>query len=80
MNEGLPRFVLDARVLANYSVCDIFLRLAEEPPLYSPKWTDEILTEAFRTLEHKLRWPPALVAYFEGQLRATFSEAGVRQY
>lgn len=30
------RVVLDACVLANISVCDLFLRLAETPRLYVP--------------------------------------------
>jgi hypothetical protein len=31
---SLGRVVLDACVLANFSLCDTLLRLAEDPPLY----------------------------------------------
>ena len=43
------RVVLDACVLANHGVCDLFLRLAERPRLYSPKWSQRILEEASQT-------------------------------
>ena len=36
MSTG-PLAVLDACVLANFSLCDTLLRLAEAPPLYEPK-------------------------------------------
>lgn len=41
--------VLDACVLANIRVCDLFLRLAEEPRLYLPYWSETILNETQRT-------------------------------
>jgi len=78
MSEGLPRLVIDACVLANYSVCDLLLRLAEPPALYEPKWTDEIIAETVRTLEHKLFWPADLVVHFESQLRKTFPQSLIR--
>ena len=40
---GTPLVVLDACVLANFSLCDTLLRLAEPPPLFEPKWSDEII-------------------------------------
>lgn len=72
-----PRVVIDACVLASHRICDLILRLAEEPGLYEPKWSDEIIGETVRTLEHKLNWPVSLVGYFESQLRASFSQAWV---
>jgi hypothetical protein len=45
---GAPRVVLDACVLANFSLCDTLLRVAE---LFEPKWSDEIIRETTRTLE-----------------------------
>ena len=46
--------VLDACVLANFSLCDTLLRLAEAPPLYEPKWPAELMAETVRTLESEL--------------------------
>jgi predicted nucleic acid-binding protein len=40
--------VLDACVLANISVCDLLLRLAETPRLYLPYWSEIILDETQR--------------------------------
>lgn len=77
---GAPLVILDACVLANFSVCDTLLRLAEPPRLYEPKWSEEIIRETIRTLESKLGWPRSLTAYFESELRAHFSEAWVTGY
>jgi hypothetical protein len=54
---GIPRVVLDACVLANFSLCDTLLRLAEPRGIFEPKWSEEIIREATRTLEFKLGWP-----------------------
>ena len=54
-----PIVVLDACVLANQTVADILLRLAEDPPLILPRWSEEILSEVRRT-HRKLAWPDAL--------------------
>jgi len=67
--------VLDACVLANHSVTDLLLRLAETPRLYLPYWTDQILEETTRTLIDKLEWPENLARYREQQLREHFPEA-----
>jgi hypothetical protein len=50
---GTPLVVLDACVLANFSLCDTLLRLAEPPRLFEPKWSEEIIRETTRTLELK---------------------------
>ena len=72
--------VLDACVLANYSLCDTLLRLAEPPALFEPKWSEEIIRETTRTLDLKLSWPSSLVVHFESQLRAHFAEAWITGY
>lgn len=77
---GAPLVVLDACVLANFSLCDTLLRLAEPARLYEPKWSEEIIRETTRTLESKLGWPSSLTAYLESELRAHFSEAWVIGY
>jgi hypothetical protein len=50
---GTPLVVLDACILANFSLCDTLLRLAEPPRLFEPKWSEEIIRETIRTLELK---------------------------
>ena len=65
--------VLDACVLANFTLCDTLLRLAEPPLLFEPKWSGEILGETVRTLEDKLGWPTHLTAYFVRELEANFA-------
>src|ERR1019366_5287935 len=69
--------VLDACVLANFSLCDTLLRLAEPPRLFEPKWSEEIIRETTRTLELKLGWPNSLTSHLETELRAHFSEAWI---
>ena len=77
---GTPLVVLDACVLANFSLCDTLLRLAEPPRLFEPKWSEEIVRETTRTLESKLQWPSSLTAHFEAELRVHFSEAWISGY
>jgi hypothetical protein len=72
--------VLDTCVLANFSLCDTLLRLAEPLRLFEPKWSEEIIRETTRTLESKLGWPHSLTAHLEAELRAHFSEAWIRDY
>lgn len=74
-NDRLPVAVLAACVLANFSLCDTLLRLAEPSALYEPRWSEEIMKEALRTLEHKLDWPGALISHFETELRRNFEGA-----
>ncbi|MBI3279415.1 MAG: PIN domain-containing protein [Acidobacteria bacterium] len=77
---GVPLVVLDACVLAAFSLCDTLLRLAEPPRLYGPKWSEEIIRETTRTLESKLGWPSSLAAYLQAELRAHFGEAWISGY
>jgi hypothetical protein len=75
-----PLVVIDACVLANFSLCDILLRLAEPPRLFEPRWSEQIIRETTRTLEVKLAWPSSLTARLETELRAHFSEAWIGDY
>ena len=74
------RAIIDACVLANFSLCDTLLRCAEPPELIEPGWPDQIIVETTRTLESKLHWPKALIASFERELRAHFASAWFRDY
>jgi hypothetical protein len=75
-----PLVVLDACVLANFSLCDTLLCLAEPPRFFEPKWSEEIIRETTRTLELKLGWPNSLTAHLEEELRGHFSEAWITGY
>ncbi|MCB8932673.1 MAG: PIN domain-containing protein [Fimbriimonadaceae bacterium] len=52
--------VLDACVLAEAAVSDLFLRLSEEPRLLLPRWSEPIWQETRRVFIDKLGWPEAL--------------------
>jgi predicted nucleic acid-binding protein len=69
--------VLDACVLVPQSLCDLLLRLAEDPRLYRPVWTEEILTEAHRALTHKLpkKWPKPQADRWRQAIETAFPEA-----
>jgi predicted nucleic acid-binding protein len=69
--------VLDACVLANAGVCDLFLRLAEPPRLFLPLWSQTILDEVHRTQTTKLRrpYPPELADYWRQEVTRVFPEA-----
>ena len=69
-----PIVVLDACVLANQTVADLLLRLAEDPPLILPRWSEEILSEVRRT-HRKLAWPDALAESWQEDVTACFPEA-----
>jgi predicted nucleic acid-binding protein len=77
---GTPLVVLDACVLANFSLCDTLLRCVESPRLFEPESSEEIITETTRTLESKLNWTSSLAAYFQAELRTHFAEAWIRDY
>jgi len=69
------RVVIDACVLANHGVCDLFLRLAERPRLYSPKWSARILDETHRAQVGKLSWPLELADHWRSEVGKHFPEA-----
>jgi predicted nucleic acid-binding protein len=74
--------VLDACVLANGRLCDLYLRLAEPPRLYSPVWSEEILCEVHRVQTQKLKrpYPPELADYWREEVTKTFPEACVQDW
>lgn len=72
--------MLDACVLANHPVTDLLLRLVEGPRLFSPRWTDEILSETQRALVRDLGWPAELAERRHRELRRHFPEAWVEGY
>jgi predicted nucleic acid-binding protein len=76
------KVVLDACVLANAGLCDLFLRLAEPPRLYLPLWSADILDEVHRTQTTKLKrpYPPELADYWREQVTRAFPEAEVSGY
>ncbi len=76
------KVVLDACVLANAGVCDLFLRLAEPPRLYLPLWSRKILEEVHRTQTEKLKhpYPPELADYWNQEVTRAFPEASVMGY
>ena len=76
MNGNL-RVVLDACVLANFGLCDLFLTLAETPGLYQPAWNREILDEVQRTQVARLGWPDELSKSWRGAVESAFPEAMV---
>jgi predicted nucleic acid-binding protein len=47
--------LLDACVLVPMPLCDTLLRIAEEPALYRPLWSEQILLEVGNALEKDLR-------------------------
>jgi predicted nucleic acid-binding protein len=71
--------VLDACVLVPQSLCDLLLRLAEEPRLYRPVWTEEILEEAHRALTQRIpkRWPKPSADRWRAAITSAFPEADV---
>jgi predicted nucleic acid-binding protein len=69
--------VLDACVLVPMALCDLLLRLAEEPAMYRPLWSEQILTEMARAMRTKLRRSPAEVAWRKQQMTNAFPEAMV---
>jgi len=74
------RVCLDACVLANYGVCDLLLRLAEQPRLYLPVFSQDILDEVRRTQVKRLNWPEELAESFQSELVRMFPEAMVAGY
>ena len=54
--------VLDACVLVPMPLCDTLLRLAEDPAMYRPLWSDKILQEVGAVLEEKLAYTSSHVS------------------
>jgi predicted nucleic acid-binding protein len=69
--------VLDACVLVPMSLCDLLLRLAEEPAMYRPLWSEQIMAEMAKALKHNLHRSVADIAYRREQMNKAFPEAMV---
>lgn len=72
--------VLGACVLAPMPIADTLLRLAEEPALYTPRWSKDILEEIERTLSGKFRYTQAQVDRRINAMRTAFPDAAVAGY
>ena len=71
---------LDACVLVPAALRDTLLRLAEEPVLYIPRWSDQIVSELVRTLEDEVGLAPEKTAHLVSELKKHFSDAWVPAY
>lgn len=83
MNSRASEYVvvLDACVLMPILLVDLLLRLAEDPAVYSPRWSAEILAEVERNLRGpKFQLPPERAAYRLSQMKLAFPEAMVTGY
>jgi predicted nucleic acid-binding protein len=69
--------VLDACVLIPMALCDCLLRLAEEPALYRPLWSESILKEVAKSLKDDFKRTPEEIAWRLNQMRTAFPEAMV---
>lgn len=74
------KVLLDACVLANFGVCDLYLRLSESPRMLLPKWSQQILNETHRTQTEKLGWDGGLADTFQHALKESFPEAMITGY
>lgn len=71
--------VLDTCVLAPMPLCDTLLRLAEEPALYTPKWSADILCELRSTLQ-RMGYTPAQADRRIAAMTGAFEDAKVDSY
>ena len=69
--------VLDACVLIPMPLCDTLLRFAEEPALFRPLWSAQILTEVENVLCSKLNIPASKASRRIAVMRNHFPEAEV---
>src|SRR5699024_11996296 len=74
------KVLLDACVLANFGVCDLYLRLAEKPRLLLPKWSQQILDEVYNVHVEKLEWEKRLADSFQKKIKEYFPGAMVTDY
>lgn len=81
MKANFP-VVLDACVIAHYTVCDLLLRLAEHPPLFSPRWSDKILQEVQSVQTTKFKktvWTIEDAQAMRAAMETAFPEAMVQE-
>lgn len=69
--------VLDACVLLPMPLADTLFRLAEQPRLYLPRWTDEIMEEVTRNLIDRWNKSAEQTAHRKTELQKAFPEAWV---
>ena len=69
--------VLDACVLLPMPLCDTLLRLAEEPSLYRPLWSTNILEEVRKNLQEKLGRTAEQAQRRIAAMRTAFPEAEI---
>ena len=74
------KIVLDACVLANAMVCDLYLRLAEHPRMLIPRWSEQILSETYTTHTEKLDWDSTLAESFRNAVKRAFPDANIKGY
>lgn len=72
--------LLDACVLLPPTLCDLYLRLAEQPRLYLPRWSRQILDEVRRNQIDKLKWDSELADYWRTEVSRSFPEALVEDF
>jgi predicted nucleic acid-binding protein len=73
--------ILDTCVLLPISLCDLLLRLAEDPALYKPRWSREILAELERNLQgEKFGLSAEKAGYRIACMESTFPEAMIQDY
>ena len=70
--------LLDACVLVPMCLCDTLLRLAEDPALYRPIWSSQILQEVGDALESKLKMTPEQRQYRLRQMSTAFPESCIQ--
>lgn len=68
---------MDANVLVESAVSDLYLRLSEKPALFRPFWSEGILAEAMRTFLDKLKWSPQIAERRLEVMQNEFPEAMV---
>ncbi|MGA2376095.1 MAG: PIN domain-containing protein [Candidatus Sulfotelmatobacter sp.] len=69
--------VLDACVLVPAALCDLLLRLAEEPAMYRPLWSEHILAEMASAMEKKLSRTAKEIRHKQQEMNRAFPEAMV---
>ena len=73
--------VLDTCVLLPISLCDFLLQLAEDPSLYKPKWSRDILAELERNLQGpRFGLSPEKAKYRIACMESAFPEALITDY
>ena len=72
--------VLDACILVEAAVSDLFVRLSEEPRLLLPKWSEAIWEETHRTWTAKLGWPDELAHSRMSAAVTAFPEAMIEGF